>query len=68
MDGQTVLEKKTVLSIRPAFPIIPAALELKAEQLVAQKPRADSERQCRAAVDPDAIAHRRWENVMCSRS
>ncbi|MFB2596064.1 prohead protease/major capsid protein fusion protein [Paracoccus sp. p4-l81] len=36
MALQTGLDKKTVLNIRPAFLIIPAALELKAEQLVAQ--------------------------------
>ncbi len=32
---QTGFDKKTVLNIRPAFLIVPAALELKAEQLVA---------------------------------
>ncbi len=36
MALQTGLDKKTVLNIRPAFLIAPAALELKAEQLVAQ--------------------------------
>jgi len=36
MRKQTGLDKKTVLNIRPAFLIVPAALELKAEQLVAQ--------------------------------
>lgn len=36
MARQTGLDKKTVLNIRPAFLIVPAALELKAEQLLAQ--------------------------------
>ncbi len=36
MRKQTGLDKKTVLNVRPAFLIVPAALELKAEQLVAQ--------------------------------
>jgi len=36
MALQTGVDKKTVLNIRPAFLIVPAALELKAEQLVAQ--------------------------------
>ena len=36
MALQTGLDKKTVLNIRPAFLIVPAALELKAEQLAAQ--------------------------------
>ncbi|MCX8999142.1 Mu-like prophage major head subunit gpT family protein [Rhizobiaceae bacterium BDR2-2] len=36
MAKQTGLDKKTVLNIRPAFLIVPAALELKAERLVAQ--------------------------------
>jgi len=36
MRKQTGLDKKTVLNIRPAFLIVPASLELKAEQLVAQ--------------------------------
>jgi hypothetical protein len=36
MAKQTGLDKKTVLNIRPAFLIVPAALELAAEQLIAQ--------------------------------
>ena len=36
MARQTGLDKKTVLNVRPAYLIVPAALELKAEQLVAQ--------------------------------
>ena len=36
MAKQTGLDKKAVLNIRPAFLIVPASLELKAEQLVAQ--------------------------------
>ncbi len=36
MALQTGFDKKTVLNIRPAYLIVPAALELKAEQLVAQ--------------------------------
>lgn len=36
MAKQTGLDKKTVLNIRPSFLIVPAALELTAEQLVAQ--------------------------------
>lgn len=36
MAKQTGLDKKTVLNVRPAYLIVPAALELKAEQLVAQ--------------------------------
>jgi hypothetical protein len=36
MALQTGFDKKTVLNIRPAFLIVPAALELRAEQLVAQ--------------------------------
>ncbi len=36
MALQTGIDKKTVLNIRPAYLIVPAALELKAEQLVAQ--------------------------------
>ena len=36
MAKQTGLDKKTVLNIRPSFLIVPAALELKAEQMVAQ--------------------------------
>lgn len=36
MAKQTGLDKKTVLNIRPAYLIVPASLELAAEQLVAQ--------------------------------
>ncbi|ACI97518.1 prohead protease/major capsid protein fusion protein [Rhodospirillum centenum] len=36
MAKQTGLDRKTVLNIRPSFLIVPAALELTAEQLVAQ--------------------------------
>ncbi|MCT8159390.1 prohead protease/major capsid protein fusion protein [Pseudoruegeria sp. SHC-113] len=36
MAKQTGLDKKTVLNVRPAYLIVPAALELRAEQLVAQ--------------------------------
>ena len=36
MAKQTGIDKKTVLNIRPAFLIVPATLELKAEQMVAQ--------------------------------
>ncbi|MEG9884410.1 MAG: hypothetical protein V6Z86_07315 [Hyphomicrobiales bacterium] len=36
MAMQTGLDQKTVLNIRPAYLIIPAALELQAEQLLAQ--------------------------------
>lgn len=36
MAKQTGLDKKTVLNIRPSYLIVPAALELAAEQLVAQ--------------------------------
>ncbi|MEC3860122.1 prohead protease/major capsid protein fusion protein [Mesobacterium sp. TK19101] len=36
MAKQTGLDKKMVLNVRPAYLIVPAALELKAEQLVAQ--------------------------------
>ncbi len=36
MAKQTGLDKKTVLNIRPSFLIVPASLELKAEQMVAQ--------------------------------
>ena len=36
MASQTGIDKKTVLNIRPAYLIVPAALELKAEQLLAQ--------------------------------
>jgi hypothetical protein len=36
MAKQTGLDRKTVLNIRPAFLIVPAALELTAEQLMAQ--------------------------------
>jgi hypothetical protein len=36
MAKQTGLDKKTVLNIRPSFLIVPAALELAAEQLIAQ--------------------------------
>ena len=35
MAKQTGLDKKTVLNICPSFLIVPASLELKAEQLVA---------------------------------
>ena len=36
MAKQTGLDKKTVLNIRPMYLIVPASLELKAEQLLAQ--------------------------------
>jgi len=36
MRKQTGLDAKTVLNIRPAYLVVPAALELKAEQLLAQ--------------------------------
>ena len=36
MSKQKGLDKKTVLNIRPAYLLVPAALELKAEQLLAQ--------------------------------
>jgi len=36
MAKQTGIDRKTVLNIRPSFLIVPAALELKAEQLLAQ--------------------------------
>lgn len=36
MAKQTGLDKKTVLNIRPGFLIVPSALELAAEQLIAQ--------------------------------
>ena len=36
MAKQTGLDKKTVLNVRPSFLIVPAALELAAEQLIAQ--------------------------------
>lgn len=36
MAKQTGLDKKTVLNVRPALLIVPASLELRAEQLVAQ--------------------------------
>jgi hypothetical protein len=36
MAKQTGLDKKTVLNIRPSFLIVPASLELAAEQLIAQ--------------------------------
>jgi hypothetical protein len=36
MAKQTGLDKKTVLNIRPAYVLVPAALELVAEQLIAQ--------------------------------
>lgn len=36
MAKQTGLDKKTVLNIRPAYLLVPAALELAAEQIIAQ--------------------------------
>jgi hypothetical protein len=36
MAKQTGLDKKTVLNVRPSFLVVPAALELAAEQLIAQ--------------------------------
>lgn len=36
MAKQTGLDKKTVLNVRPAYLIVPASLELRAEQMVAQ--------------------------------
>ena len=36
MARQTGLDKKTVLNIRPAYLLVPAALELAAEQIIAQ--------------------------------
>ena len=36
MAKQTGLDKKTVLNIRPSYLVVPAALELTAEQLIAQ--------------------------------
>lgn len=36
MTKQTGLDKKTVLNIRPSYLVVPAALELAAEQLIAQ--------------------------------
>ncbi len=36
MARQTVLDKKTVINIRPAYLLVPAALELAAEQIIAQ--------------------------------
>jgi hypothetical protein len=36
MAKQTGLDKKTVLNIRPSYLVVPAALELAAEQLIAQ--------------------------------
>ena len=36
MTKQTALDKKTVLNIRPSYLVVPAALELAAEQLIAQ--------------------------------
>jgi hypothetical protein len=36
MAKQTGLDKKTVLNIRPAYLVVPASLELAAEQLIAQ--------------------------------
>ncbi|MTW18343.1 peptidase U37 [Rhodoplanes serenus] len=36
MAKQTGLDKKTVLNVRPAYLVVPAALELAAEQIIAQ--------------------------------
>ena len=36
MAKQTGLDKKTVLNVRPAYVLVPAALELTAEQIIAQ--------------------------------
>jgi hypothetical protein len=59
MAKQTGLDKKTVLNIRPTFLIVPASLELKAEQLVAQNLVPADDGQRRASVDPHPRAHLR---------